>query len=81
MEKGLVNGAIGTVRQTNDLSNALVVQFDNCKGPLDAKDVGASDLVPILPTTAGFECNCADCTKILFLFPLRMFEAEWHLTF
>jgi hypothetical protein len=36
VEKGLVNGAIGTVR-TKDLPNALVVQFDKCKVPIAIK--------------------------------------------
>ena len=79
VEKGLVNGAMGTVRDiswkegqdpSKDLPEVLMVQFDNYKGPFFAEDADGSGFVPIFPTTAWFECNGADCTRTQF--PLRI---------
>jgi ATP-dependent DNA helicase PIF1 len=79
VEKGLVNGAMGTVRDiswkegkdpSKDLPEAIMVQFDNYHGPFFAEDADGSGFVPIFPSTTRFELNGVDCTRTQF--PLRV---------
>jgi ATP-dependent exoDNAse (exonuclease V) alpha subunit len=79
VEKGLVNGAMGTVRDiswkegqdpSKDLPEAIMVQFDNYRGPFFAEDADGSGFVPIFPSTTRFEFNGVDCTRTQF--PLRI---------
>jgi ATP-dependent DNA helicase PIF1 len=75
VEKGLVNGAMGTVRDiswkegqdpSKDLPEAIMVQFDNYKGPFFVEDTDGSGFVPIFPSTTRFEFNGVDCTRTQF---------------
>ena len=75
IERGLVNGALGTIRDISwktgadwrrDPPFALIVDFDRYEGPGLPNAPGGGDVVPIFRSRRDFYRGAASCTRTQF---------------